>query len=77
MTVLPMPARGEWFDDARDGDRALRVTWHTEQGCVVLSMWKDGTCTGTARLEPHDAARLVGMLAGGLADLSDEASATG
>ena len=62
-----MPARGEWFADARDGDRALRVSWHLEQGCVVLSTWKDGTCTGTARLAPGDAARLIAVLADGLA----------
>jgi hypothetical protein len=52
-----MPARGEWYADARDGGRALRATWHAEQGCVVLSTWKDSTCTGTARLSPQDAAR--------------------
>jgi hypothetical protein len=65
-----MPARGEWYADARDGDRALRVSWHTDRGCVVLSTWKDGTCTGTARLGPDDAARLVGLLADGLAGLA-------
>ena len=67
VTVVPMPARGEWFADAREGDRALRVSWHTERGCVVLSTWKDGTCTGSARLAPSDAARLVALLADGLA----------
>lgn len=67
VTVVPMPARGEWFADARDGDRALRVSWHMEHGCVVLSTWKDRTCTGTARLAPADAARLVAVLADGLA----------
>jgi len=77
MTVVPMPAHGEWYADAREGGRALRVSWHAERGCVVLSTWKDGTCTGTARLGPHDAARLVGMLAGGLAALTDEAAEPG
>jgi hypothetical protein len=67
MTVVPMPARGQWYADARDGDRALRVSWHAEHGCVVLSTWKDATCTGTARLTPQDAAGLVAMLANGLA----------
>jgi hypothetical protein len=62
-----MPARGEWYADARSGDRALRVSWHTERGCVVLSTWKDGVCTGTVRLVPADAARLVSLLAHGLA----------
>lgn len=68
MTVLPLPARGEWFADARDGERALRVTWHPEAGCVVLSTWRDDVCVATTRLTPADAARLVGVLANGLAE---------
>ena len=67
MTVLPMPPRGEWFADARDGDRALRVSWHSELGCVVLSTWRGDACVGTLRLAPAEAARLVGTLAAGLA----------
>lgn len=66
-----MPPRGDWYPDARDGDRALRASWHAERGCVVLSTWRDGTCTGTARLAPHDVARLVGLLAEGLAQQAD------
>jgi hypothetical protein len=63
-----MPARGQWYADRRAGERALRVSWHSERGCVVLSTWKDGVCTGTVRLGPGDAARLVAQLAHGLAD---------
>lgn len=83
MTVVPLPPRGQWYADARaDGDsRALRVSWHAERGCVVLSTWKDGTCTGTARLSPQDAAGLIGVLAEGLAGLAagqdDQARAAG
>jgi hypothetical protein len=76
MTVVPMPPRGQWYADARDGERALRVSWHHDRGCVVLSTWKDSTCTGTARLTPQDAARLVGLLASGLAELAQD-TATG
>jgi hypothetical protein len=47
--VLPLPLRGEWFGDARDGSRALRASWHAERGCVVLSMWRDDHCVGTTR----------------------------
>lgn len=65
-----MPAHGEWLADARAGERALRVSWHHERGCVVLSTWNEGTCTGTARLTPDDAARLVALLAGGLGELA-------
>lgn len=67
MTVVPLPPRGEWFPDARDGERALRVSWHAELGCVVLSTWRREQCVGTVRLEPAEAARLVGVLASGLA----------
>ncbi len=73
MTVVPMPPRGDWFADARDGDRALRVSWHAELGCVVLSTWRDSTCVATTRLSPGDAARLVGLLAHGLADAAQPA----
>lgn len=67
MTVVPLPPRGEWFPDARDGDRALRVSWHIELGCVVLSSWRGEGCVGTVRLAPADAARLITVLADGLA----------
>jgi hypothetical protein len=67
MDVVPLPPRGEWFGDARDGDQALRVSWHAEVGCVVLSTWRDGRCVATTRLSPADAARLIGVLAQGLA----------
>jgi hypothetical protein len=59
--------RGEWFGDARDGSRALRVSWHHELGCVVLSTWRDEACVATTRLTPAEAARLIGVLAQGLA----------
>lgn len=75
-----MPARGRWYADARSGDdadRALRVSWHVEQRCVVLSTWKDGRCTGSARLCPGEAAALVGQLADGLAGLAGQGADEG
>jgi hypothetical protein len=70
-SVTPLPPRGEWFADARPGDRALRVSWHLEmgpgKGTVVLSTWRDGGCVSTTRLSPDDAARLISVLADGLA----------
>ena len=66
MSVVPLPARGAWLADARDSRRALRVSWHGEQGCVVLSTWRDDTCVGTVRLTPADAAHLAAALADGL-----------
>ena len=77
MTVLQLPARGDWLADARDGDRALRVTWHAEEGCVVLSTWRDGACVGTVRLSRTEAARLVGVLADGLARTGDSVAGGG
>lgn len=76
-SVVSLPARGEWFGDARDGSRALRVSWHVEAGCVVLSMWRDDQCVGTTRLTPPEAARLVGSLASGLAAAAAPHSAPG
>ena len=67
MSVVTLPPRGEWFADARDGGRALRVSWHAEVGCVVLSLWREDACVATARLSPAEAARLIGSLAAGLA----------
>ena len=68
MTVLQLPARGVWLADARDEDRALRLSSHPEAGCVVLSTWRDGSCVASVRLDPEEAARLVGTLAQALAD---------
>lgn len=70
MTVVPLPPHGEWLPDARDGERALRATWHLDAGCVVVSTWREGRCTGTARLGPAEAARLVVSLTDGLARLA-------
>ena len=70
MPVVPLPPRGEWLPDIRDGGRALRVSWHAELGCVVLSSWRGDACVGTVRLAPEDAARLVGVLAHGLATVA-------
>lgn len=67
MAVVPLPPRGEWFADARDGAHAMRASWHAEQGFVVLSTWRDGVCSGSARLTTAEAARLIGVLADGLA----------
>ena len=67
MTVSDLPPRGEWLADARDGERALRVSWHPELGCVVLSAWRGDGCVSTVRLAPAEAARLVGHLVDGLA----------
>jgi hypothetical protein len=66
--VVPLPSRGSWLPDARGDSRALRVSWHGDEGCAVLSVWRDGTCAATARLAAPEVATLVAALAEGLAD---------
>ena len=70
MTVLPLPVGGRWVWDARDRARAVRVSTHGEVGLLNLSTWRDGTCVGTVKLRPDEAADLVGALTEGLARLA-------
>jgi hypothetical protein len=51
----------------------MRCTWHLERGFINLSLWRDDTCVETFHLTPADAARLVGFLTGGLADVTEQA----
>jgi hypothetical protein len=46
----------------------LRATWHPEHGFVNVSLWSGDRCVQTFRLTPVEAGRLVGDLAGVLAD---------
>jgi hypothetical protein len=64
--VTPLPATGEAFLDARGGGRALRVSWHTDSGVVVLSLWSGSSCTGSFRLPAEDVPQLVDALREGL-----------
>jgi hypothetical protein len=65
-TVLAPPT-GTVLEDARGGGRAMRVTWHQDAGCVVLSLWQAELCVGTFRLETADVPPLVATLVAGLA----------
>lgn len=65
--VVTLPPRGEVFADVRGAGRVLRASWHLEADVVVLSVWRDGGCVATVRLDPPDAARLVAVLAEGVA----------
>lgn len=69
----PLPAAGEVFLDARSDSRALRVSWHTEAGVVVLSMWRDQTCAGTFRLSIDEVPDLIDVLRAGLGQAYDDA----
>jgi hypothetical protein len=48
----------------------MRVTAHAEAGFLVLSTWRDGSCVGTVRVTPLEAAELMSSLAHGLAELT-------
>ena len=65
--VTPLPPRGAVFGDTRDHGRALRVSWHHEIDCVVLSTWQGDRCVSTARISTADVPRLVQVLVEGLA----------
>ena len=70
MTAVVLPAHGHWAWDARGGGRAVRVSTHLEAGLLNLSLWRDDTCVGTARLRPDEAATLITGLTDGLAELA-------
>lgn len=67
-SVSVLPSSGSTFDDVRDGGRYFRVTWHPSGEFFVLSVWRDGVCAGTSRLDRVAAADLIATLAGHLAD---------
>jgi hypothetical protein len=73
--VTPLPPRGAVFADMRDGGRGLRVSWHPEIGCVVLSTWYDDRCVSTARIPTADVPRLIQVLVAGLAAQAPEPTA--
>jgi len=73
--VSTLPVTGEVFLDARGSERALRVSWHAEADVVVLSLWRQGTCTGTFRLPAEDVPDLIEALRDSLVRSYDAASA--
>jgi hypothetical protein len=62
----PLPELGSIHLDARGSERVLRVSWHTEQGLVVLSLWRENVCAATFRLGADDVADLIDVLQTGL-----------
>jgi hypothetical protein len=67
VELLALPASGEVFLDARASDRALRMSWHSADGVVVLSLWRADRCSGTFRLPLAEVPGLVNALVSGLA----------
>jgi hypothetical protein len=70
--VRPIPTLGGVVRDVRGRGRALRVSWHSEDGIVVLSLWDGPRCTGTVRVAAHDVPPLVEALQVGLLEQPGE-----
>lgn len=66
--VVALPARGVVVADARGEGRAVRVSWHHENGVAVLSLWRGAVCTGTLQVAASDVPALVASLTAGLAE---------
>jgi hypothetical protein len=68
MTLIRgLPRYGDMFADPRGGGRALRAAWHPDHDLLVLSIWRNGRCVATSRLERDGVAELIGELATALA----------
>lgn len=67
---------GTWVNDRRGDGRAVKVSAHVEAGFLVVSTWKAGTCVGTVRLLPAEAAELISGLSESLAHLAAAAHPT-
>jgi hypothetical protein len=69
--AAPLPRLGEAFFDVRGSSRSMRLSWYSNTGIAVFSIWQGGTCTGTFRMSVDDVSRLADSLRrGGLADSS-------
>ena len=71
QTASPLPSTGGVFPDARGDARELRVSWHTEAGVVVLSLWRGGICSGTFRLAISAVPALIDVLRAGVSQAYD------
>src|SRR5271166_3328435 len=57
--AAPLPRLGEVFFDVRGSSRSMRLSWYSDTGVAVFSIWQGGTCTGTFRLPIDDLPRMV------------------
>src|ERR1700760_2020157 len=64
--AAPLPRLGEIFFDVRGSSRSMRLSWYSNTGIAVFSIWQGGTCTGTFRLPMDDLTRLVDSLRRGV-----------
>jgi hypothetical protein len=79
--AAPLPRLGEVFFDVRGSSRSMRLSWYSDTGVAVFSIWQGGTCTGTFRLPIEDLSRMVEALQrgprGAGLPTGDRATATG
>jgi hypothetical protein len=60
--AAPLPRLGEVFFDVRGSSRSMRLSWYSDTGVAVFSIWQGGTCTGTFRLPMDDLPRMIDAL---------------
>src|ERR1700732_1761358 len=64
--AAPLPRLGEVFFDVRGSSRSMRLSWYSDTGVSVFSIWQGGTCTGTFRLPMEELPRLIDALHRGM-----------
>ncbi len=75
--AAPLPRLGEVFFDVRGNSRSMRLSWYSDTGVAVLSIWQGGMCTGTFRLAIADLPRMVETLQRGPERQAHGGGATG
>jgi hypothetical protein len=69
MAVPPLRSHGahrQWFADARDEGRRMEVSWHADEGLVIVSLWHGSMCRATFRLPVDQTPALIQTLADAL-----------
>lgn len=61
--------RRQEFQDARDDGRSMEVSWHSEEGVLIISLWHGSICRATFRLPIEEAHALIQTIA----DAQDDA----
>src|SRR5215813_10926417 len=74
--AAPLPRLGEVFFDVRGSSRSMRLSWYSDTGVSVFSIWQGGTCTGTFRLPMEELPRLIDALQRGAQAPDPRASGT-
>src|ERR1700689_5463983 len=75
--AAPLPRLGEVFFDVRGSSRSMRLSWYSDTGISVFSIWQGGTCTGTFRLPQAELPRLIDALHRGMYPDPRDARGTG